>query len=166
MVAYECLGSRHKIHVTVYSSQMPHVLSFKIGTVAPAVDTYGELVLTVLGDKTGDVELRVGVSTLAVAYIPSVNPYRRGTVHTVEVEEDALVSPALGQGEGTAVEACGIVVLNAIVRPPFAGEGRIVVERIAHVGIHRCAEACHLPRKGHSDGVPIGVVQACGIELT
>ena len=118
-----------------------------------------------IADKTGDVELSVGVSTLAVAYIPSVNPYRRGTVHTVEVEEDALVSPALGQGEGTAVEACGIVILNAIVRPTFAGEGRIVVERIAHVGIHRCAEACHLPRKGHSDGVPIGVVQASGIEL-
>lgn len=61
------------------------------------------------------------------------------------MEEDALVAPVGGQREGATIEARGIVVLDTGLGMALLGQGRMVGERIAHIGIDWIAIARHLP---------------------
>lgn len=64
------------------------------------------------------------------------------------MEEDALVAPVGGQREGATVEARGIVVLDISLGMALLGQGRMIDEGIAHVGIDGISIARHLPRQG------------------
>ena len=63
VVAHKGLGGSHQVHIAVYARQVPHVLSLQIGTVAPAVHPYGDIVLA-RGHKTCQVKLGIGIGTL------------------------------------------------------------------------------------------------------
>ena len=164
MVGNEHLRSSHEIDVAVYAREVPHVLTFEIRAVAPAVDAYRKLVVAHLGE-VGDVEFGIGVRVLRVAYVLAVHPYHGSTVHAVEVDEETFAIPRFGHVERAAVEAYGVVVLHTVVGVAHVGVRRIVLERIAHVGVYRSAVACHLPRERHADVVPCRVVVVGSEEL-
>ena len=44
VVANKRLGLGHKIDIAMDTAQSPHILTFEVRTVAPAIDAYGELV--------------------------------------------------------------------------------------------------------------------------
>ena len=157
MVGNEHLRGSHEIYVAVNAREVPHVLTFEIRTVAPAVDAYRKLVVAHLGE-VGDVEFGIGVRVLRVAHVLAVHPYHGSTVHAVEVDEETFAIPRFGHVERAAVEAYGVVVLHTVVGVAHVGVRRIVLERIAHVGIYRFAVASHLPRERHADVVPCRVV--------
>ena len=164
MVGNEHLRRSHEINVAVNAREVPHVLSFEIRAVAPAVDAHRKLVVAHLGE-VGDVELGVGVRVLRVAYVLAVHPYHGSAVHAVEVNEKTLAVPRFGHAERAAVEADCVVVLHAVVGVAHVGVRRIVLERVAHVGVYRSAVACHLPRERHADVVPCRVVVVGSEEL-
>ena len=72
---------------------MPHVLTFEVRTVAPAIYTYRQLVVAARSYEVGDVELGIGVGSLRVSYVLAVHPNHCCAVNTVEVDEHALVVP-------------------------------------------------------------------------
>ena len=71
---------------------MPHVLTFEVRTVAPAIYANRKLVVANLR-KLGDIELSVVVRALRVAHILAVHPYHGSAVNAVEVDEEALAVP-------------------------------------------------------------------------
>ena len=164
MVGYEHLRSSHEINVAVNAREVPHVLTFEIRAVAPAVDAHRELVLAHVGE-VGDVELGVGVRVLRVAYVLAVHPNHGSAVHAVEVNEKTLAVPRFGHAERATVEAYCVMILHAVVGVAHVGVRRIVLERVAHVDVYRFAVACHLPRERHADVVPSRVVVVGSEEL-
>ncbi len=63
VVRDECRRCGHEIHVAVYTSEVPHVLTLEIGSVTPAIDTHGEIVVASAQIRSG-IKLSVGVGTL------------------------------------------------------------------------------------------------------
>ena len=148
-----------EIDVAVDATKVPHVLALDITAVAPAIDAHGELIFS-LAEKAGEVELGVGIGALRVADVAPVDPHHASGVEAVEMEEDALVAPVGGQREGATVEARSIVVLDARLGMALLGQGWMIDEGIAHVGIDGIAIARHLPRQGNADLVPaLGVAR-------
>ena len=164
MVGNEHLRRSHEIDVAVNAREVPHVLTFEIRSVAPAVDAHRKLVFAHLGE-VGDVELGVGVRVLRVAYVLAVHPNHGSAVHAVEVDEKTLAVPRFGHAERAAVEADCVMILHTVVGVAHVGVRRIVLERVAHVGVYRSAVACHLPRERHADVVPCRVVVVGSEEL-
>ena len=164
MVADKGPGHRHQIDVAMEAGHAPHILPLKVGPVAPAIDAYRHLVLTRMYQGSY-VILRIIVRPLPVAGETAVDPHRGAAVNTVEVDEYAFVLPLLGQHEGAAVEAGGIVAFHSMLLPAVHGTGRIVMEGIAVVVVDGLAIAGHLPVERHLDGVPVAVVVVLGLEL-
>ena len=133
-----------EIDVAMDAAKVPHILALDITAVAPAIDADSELILS-LAEKAGEVEFGVGIGALRVADVASVDPHHTSRVEAVEMEEDALVAPVGGQREGATIEARGIVVLDTRLGMALLGQGRMVGEGIAHIGIDWIAIARHLP---------------------
>ena len=91
-----------EVHIAVYAAHVPHVLTFKIRSVAPAEHLYRDVVLT-LAHHLGKVKLSIIVATLGIAHILTIHPHVGSTIDAVEVEEGAHRFPTLGQGEGAAI---------------------------------------------------------------
>ncbi len=154
-------GGSHEIHVAVYACEVPHVLPFKIGTVAPSVDTHRYVVVAGAQIRTY-VELGVGVGTLRIACIAAVYPHHYCAACSVEVQCHALLVPSFGQREGAAVGAnwVGIEVVG------YGGDAwRVVLEWVAHVVVNGNIVARHLPVERHRDVVPCAHVNIVGIEV-
>ncbi len=155
------VGRCHEIHVAVYACKVPHVLPFKIRTVAPSVDTHRDVVVA-CAQIRAYVELGVGVGTLRVAGIATVYPHHYCAASSVEMQCDAFLVPTFGQREGAAVGAHGVGV-------EVVGNGgdarRVVLERVAHVVVDGHIVAGHLPVERHGDVVPCAHVNVVGIEV-
>ena len=158
MVGHEGLGRGHEIHVAVDASEVPHVLSLEVRTVAPAVNAHRHVV-GALAHEVGHVEFGVGVGTLRVAGILAVHPHHDGAAGTVEVEKHALaLVPTLRQVEVAAIGAHGVLVEIVVER---CDERGLVLEGIAHVVVNGHIVSGHLPVEGHLELFPrrnIGVV--------
>ena len=81
----------------------------------------------------------------------AVDPDVERGVHAVNVQEHLALVPALGQREGAAIAADGVVVGHI---------GRIEGNGIVDVGVVRLIIAVHLPVGGHGKLVPalVGIV--------
>ena len=147
MVAHMGLGHVVEINVAVDSAHAEHVLTFEIGTVAPAEHLDGDVVIA-RAKIFGDVKLGVVVGALGITHVFSVDPDEGCRVDAAEVEHRASVVPVGGKGE---VAFVGTDRIYAVVGPPvveaFAGidEWRSVAVGIFHVGINRLVIALHLP---------------------
>ena len=108
----------------------------------------------------GDVEFCIHIASLGVAHPLTVDPHVGCRVDAIEMEQDALPTPLLGQCEGAAIGAHAVVesALHIDV-------GRCVLEGIVDVDIERLAVALHLEASGHGDVVPRGGIYGVAIEV-
>ena len=142
--------------------KVPHVLTFEIRTVRPAVYAYRHVVLA-LAYIVGNVELGIRIGALRVTCVLSVHPYHDGAARSVEVEHYALLLlPAFGQVERAAVRTHRVLVEVVVHR---LDARRVIVERIAHIVIYRHIITSHLPVERHLDVVPSRYVGVVGIEV-
>ena len=63
MVCHESLWSGYEINIAVNTTEVPHILSLQIRAVAPAVNTYGYVVVA-LANQVGNIEVCIGIGTL------------------------------------------------------------------------------------------------------
>ena len=142
--------------------EVPHVLTFEIRTVRPAVYAYRNVVLA-LAYIVGNVKLSVRIGALRVTGVLSVHPYHDGTASTVEVDKHAAtVLPVLRKSEVAAIRTHRILV-EVVVKRLY--ERRIVMERIAHIVIYGHVITCHFPVERHTDVVPTRHVSVISIEV-
>ena len=128
-------GHAQQIHVAENAGEPPEILILQIGAVRPLVDHHGQHVVAG-GDKGRDVELGGHMRYLREAREGAVDPDVERGVHAVKVQEHLALVPALGQREGAAIAADGVVVGHI---------GRIEGNGIVDVGVVRLVVAVHLP---------------------
>ena len=142
MVGHEGLGRSHEIYIAVDASEVPHVLTLKVRTVAPAVDAHRHVIVA-LAHKVGHIKFGVGVGALRIASILAVYPHHNGAAGSVEVEKDALVLvPTVRQAEVAAIGTYGVLVEIVVERRDERG---LVLEGIAHIIIYGHIISGHLP---------------------
>ena len=95
----------------------------------------------------------------------AVDPEIHGAVDAVEVDEDPLAAPLLGQREVAAVGAHGVGLVIDRVAALRLDEGRVVAERIGDVGVDGGAVAEQLPRRGDADSLPRRYVERRAVEV-
>ena len=164
VVADKRLGLGHEIDIAMDTAQSPHILTFEVRTVAPAIDADGELVPSGTHGR-GDVVFRIVVCTLPIANELAIDPYGGTTIDTVEVDEHSLVSPIGRQVESAAVESRSVVAHDAMFLVAVHSTWWLVLEGVASVVVGGFAVARHLPTYGHGDERPALVVVILGLEL-
>ena len=63
MICHESLWSSYEINIAVNTTEVPHILSLQVRAVAPAVNTYGYVVVA-LANEVGNIEVCIGICTL------------------------------------------------------------------------------------------------------
>ena len=155
------------VHVAEDTTHAEHVLTFEVRAVAPAHYLHRQTVLA-RAEILGDVEFVVVVRTLRIAHIFAVQVDEGGTVNTSEIDERAVLLPALGQFEEADIRTDGIdaVVLSAVVEALTRVNIRWrIAVRILHVAIDGTVVAVHFPIGRHGNGRPTADVIVLLVEV-
>ena len=94
MVCQVSLWCSHEANITMNTTHVPHILSFKIGTIAPTNHLYSNVVLT-RAYIFCNIKLTDIISTFGITHLMTVYINISSRVDTIKVEEDTLVLPAL-----------------------------------------------------------------------
>ena len=150
----------------MYAAHAPHILTFKIRTVAPSVNTHRKLVFTGVYE-VGDVKLRIIVGSLRISGKLTIHPYSAAAIHSVEMDENILVLPILGDIKRTAIETGGVMIHNAMLLISCHGARGFVDEWIARIIICReIISGLHLPIHRHADIIPLRIIKRRILKFT
>ena len=103
------LGRGIEINIVEDACQAPVVLTLEIKAVAVFDDLHGQRVAAFLQIFCNIVLGRL-LSSLIVAHLLTVNPQERCRSHLLKTQEYLLTAPFGGNGEGSAVGTCRVVV--------------------------------------------------------
>ena len=159
MVAHEGFRRGKEVDIAVDAAHVEHVLAFQIRGVAPPYHLHADVVRS-LTHIIRHVVFCVVVRAFGIAHIAAVHPYVGSAVHAVEMEEHALVGPALGQGEVAAVRGHGIDE-PAVHRDG----GRSVGEGVVVIYVERVAVTFHFQTRRHRYRIPVGHVGSIAPEV-
>jgi hypothetical protein len=150
------LWSSEEVDVSVDTAEPPHVLVFKITSVGPAVDFYGECIFVCL-EVLGDIEFGWCHAVLAIANLSVVDPDVEGAFNTVEVKKNLAVFPLVADSELSSVGTYRIVVMRYM--------RRIWREGVWNIKVDWSSIAVHLPVGGDGYFLPVANIVFALVEI-
>ena len=154
-----------QVHVADDAAVLDHVLVLQVAADAPAEHLQGQRVLA-LGEIGGDVEVVGGEAVGGVAHLMAVHIEVIGGLDALEGDEDLPAVPALGNGEGGAVVAhgvvgqgrLGIVVVDVVTGHAAPGVDAVGVDDLVEILEGVILVAVGLPGLGHELLLEVGLL--------
>ena len=130
-----------QVHIPENTAHAQLVLVLQVGAVAPLQHQHRQSVVP-FREQLGDVELAGGMGNLAVPGEQAVHPQVEAGVHALKVQVGAQPGRPGRQSEVPAVQSAGVILRHI---------GRVIGDRVLHVGVVVVIVALGLPTGGHLD---------------